>query len=64
MAVGVVLEKVDVAADPLTEQPLLSVNDQVFEDPLTGPIMVDQLYEAVALGRRVLGVGSHVQVDP
>jgi hypothetical protein len=63
VAVGVVLEQVDVAADPLTEQPLLSVDDQVFEDPLTGPIMIDQLDQTVALGGRVFGVRSHVQVD-
>ena len=64
MAVGVVLEQVDVAADALAGQPLLGVDDQVLEDPLAGPVVVDQLDQVVALGGGVLGVGADVEVDP
>ena len=64
MAVGVVLEQVDVAADPLAGQPLLGVDDQVLEDAFAGPVVVDQLDQVVALGGRVLRVRADVEVDP
>ena len=64
MAVGVVLEQVDVAADPLAGQPLLGVDDQVLQDPLAGPVVVDQLDQIVALSGRVLRMGADVEVDP
>ena len=62
--VGVVLEQVDVAADALVGQPLLGVDEQVLEDPLTRAVVGDQLDEVVALGGGVLGVAAHVQVQP
>ena len=64
VAVGVVLEQVDVAADALAGQPLLGVDDQVLEDPLAGPVVVDQLDQVVALGGRVLRVRADVEIDP
>ena len=54
--VGVVLEQVDVAADALVGQPLLGVDQQVFEHPLARAVVGDQLDQAVALGGGVLGV--------
>ena len=54
MAVGVVLEQVDVAGNALAGQPMFGVDDQVLQDPLTGAIVVDQLDEVVTFGRRVL----------
>ena len=62
--VGVVLEQVDVAADALVDQPPLGVDQEVFEDPLTGLVVGDELRQRVALRRRVLGVAAHVQVEP
>ncbi len=41
--VGVVLEQVDVAADALVGQALLGVDQQVFEHPLAGAVVGDQL---------------------
>ena len=54
--VGVVLEQVDVAADALVGEPLLGVDQQVFQHPLAGTVMGDQLDEAVAFGGGVLGM--------
>ena len=62
--VGVVLEQVDVAGDALVVQPLLGVDEQPFEDALAGPVVGDQVGHRVALRRRVLRVGAHVQVQP
>ncbi len=62
--VGVVLEQVDVAADALVAQPLLGVDQQVFEHAFARAVMGDQLHQAVALGGGVLGVAAHVQVQP
>ena len=41
--VGVVLEQVDVAADALVDQPPLGVDQEVFEDPLAGLVVRDEL---------------------
>ncbi len=61
--VGVVLEQVDVAADALVGEPLLGVDQQVFQHPLAGPVVGDQLHQAVALGGGVLGMATHVEVQ-
>ena len=60
--VGVVLEQVDVAADALVGQPLLGVDQQVFEHPLPGAVVGDQLGQVVTLGGGVLGVAAHVEI--
>ena len=62
--VGVVLEQVDVAADALIGQPLLGVDQQVFEHPLARAVMGDQLDQAVAFGSRIFGMATDVQVQP
>ena len=54
--VGVVLEQVDVAADALVGEPLLGVDQQVFQHPLACAVVGDQLDQAVAFGGGVLGV--------
>ena len=62
--VGVVLEQVDVAADALVGQPLLGVDQQVFQHPLAGAVVGDELHQAVALGGRILRVAPDVEVQP
>ena len=62
--VGVVLEQVDVAEDALVVQPLLRVDQQTLEDPLTGLVVRDQVGDRIALPGRVLRVGAHVEVEP
>ena len=62
--VGVVLEQVDVPADALVGQPLLGVDQQVFQYPLTRAVVGDELHEAVALGGRILGVAADVEIQP
>ena len=42
---------------------LFGVDQKILEYQLTGAIVVDQLDEAVALGRRVLGVRPHIEVE-
>ncbi len=64
MAIGVVLEQVDVAGNALARQSMLSIDDQILQDPLAGAIVVDQLDEIVAFGRRVLRMGADIEVDP
>ncbi len=54
--VGVVLEQVDVPADAFVGESLFGVDQQVFQHPLTGAVMGDQLDEAVAFGCCVLGM--------
>ncbi len=61
--VGVVLEQVDVAADAFIGQPLLGVDQQVFEHPLTRAVMGDQLHQAVALSGGVFGMATDVEVQ-
>jgi len=61
--VGVVLEKIDVATNTLLGESRLGVDQQFFEHTLTGTVVIDQLDEAVALGRRVLRVRTHIQVQ-
>ena len=60
--VGVVLEEIDVATNTLLGESRLGVDQQFFEHTLTGTVVIDQLDEAVALGRRVLRVRTHIQV--
>jgi hypothetical protein len=62
--VGVVLEQVDLAADALLAETLLGAAHQPFEDALPGLVVHDQLGDRVALGGGVLGVGSHIEVEP
>ena len=38
MAVGVVLEQVDVAGNALARQPMLGIDDQILQDPLAGTV--------------------------
>ena len=61
--VGVVLEEIDVATNTLLGESRLGVDQQFFEHTLTGTVVIDQLDEAVALGRRVLRVRTHIQVQ-
>src|SRR4029077_17566670 len=61
---GVVLEQIDIPADALVGQPLLGVDQQVFEHPLAGTVVGDQLGEVVALGGGVLGVAAHIEIQP
>ena len=60
--VGVVLEQVDVAADALVGESLLGVDQQILEYPLARAVVGDQLDQAVAFGRGVLGVAADVEV--
>ena len=62
--VGVVLEQVDLAADPLFAQPLLGRLHEALEDPLPRLVVDDEVVDGVALGRRVLGVAADVEVQP
>jgi hypothetical protein len=64
VAVGVVLEQVDVAGDALARQPVLGVDDQVLQDALTGAVVVDELDEIVTFGSRVLRMRADIEVDP
>src|SRR6202043_3227884 len=61
--VCVVLEQVDVAADALVGEPLLGVDQQVFENPLARAVVGDQLNQAVALRGGVLGVAADIEVQ-
>jgi hypothetical protein len=61
--VGVVLEEVDRAADPLLAQALLGRHQQALEDALTGLVVHDEVVQRVALRRGVLGVGADVEVQ-
>ena len=62
--VGVVLEQVDVAGDPLLAQPPLGVLLEALEDPLPRLVVDDQVDRRVALGGGVLGVAADVEVEP
>ena len=61
--VGVVLEQVDIAADALVGKPLFGVDQEVFQDPLAGPVVGDELNQVVALCGGVLGVTPDVQIQ-
>ena len=61
--VGVVLEEVDLPADPLFLEPLLGRADQALEDPLPGLVVRHEVVEAVAFGGGVLRMASHVEVE-
>ena len=43
---------------------LFGVDQQVLQDPLSGAVMGDQLGQVVAFGCRVLGVATHVEIQP
>src|SRR6185312_13885231 len=64
VAIGVVLEQVDVAGNALARQPVLGVDDQVLQDALPGPVVIDELDEIVTFGCRVLRMRAHIEVDP
>ena len=61
--VGVVLEQVDLAADAFFTQPLLGAADETFEVALPRLVVDDEIGDRVALGRGVLGVAAHVEVE-
>ncbi len=61
--VGVVLEQVDVAADALLAQAGLGAGDQPAEDPLPRLVVGHDVGDLVALGRGVLGVAAHIEVE-
>src|SRR5580693_1400604 len=62
--VGVVLEQIDVAADAFVGEPLLGVDEQVFQHPLAGTVVGDQLHQAVAFGGGIFRMAAHVEVQP
>ena len=62
--VGVVLEEIDRAADPLLPQPLLGRDEQALEDALAGLVVNHQVVQRVAFRRGVLGVRADVEVQP
>ncbi len=62
--VGVVLEQEDDAADALLAETGFGGDDEVLQDPLAGLVVYDEVADRVAFGRRVLGVATHVQVQP
>src|SRR6185436_5313884 len=62
--VGVVLEDVDLACDALVGDPLLGVGHKPLDDALAGLVVGDQLPDVVTFGRGVLGVASHVEIQP
>src|SRR5207245_4410535 len=62
--VRVVLEEKDVARDPVLVQVRLGLVPEVLDEALTGLVVAHQLGDVVALGRRVLGVESRVQIQP
>src|SRR5262249_7894362 len=62
--VGVVLEQVDVTGDALIVQPLLRLDQQTLEDPLTGAVVNHQIADRVTLGSGVFGMRTHVEIQP
>jgi hypothetical protein len=62
--IGVVLEQVDVAPDPLLPQAGLGSFDQRREDPLPRLVVNHQLGDVVAFGGGVLGMTAHIEVEP
>src|SRR5437660_1696875 len=62
--VGVVLEQVDVAGDALLAQPPVGVDEQPLQDPLPRLVVGDEVQHVVALGRGVLRVAAHVEIEP
>ena len=61
--VRVVLEEVDLAADALLAQARLGAGDELGQDPLPRLVVDDDVADAVALGRGVLGVAADVEVE-
>ena len=64
MAIGVVLEQVDVTGNALARQSMLGIDDQILQDPLASAVVIDELDEIVAFGRRILRMGADIEVDP
>src|SRR5215211_5033546 len=64
VTVGVVLEQIDIAGNALARQPVLSVDDEILEDPFARTIVVDELDQIVAFCGRVLRMGADVEVYP
>ena len=64
MGIGVVLEQIELAVDVLVRQAPGRAVGQPQEDALSGPIVRDEFGEVVTLGRRVFGMGAHIQIDP
>ncbi len=62
--VGVVLEQEHLAPDALFPQALLRALHETLEDPLAGLVVDDEVADRVALGRGVLGVAAHIEVEP
>ena len=62
--VGVVLEQVDDAADALLAQPGLGPGHELVEDALPRLVVRHEIGDRVALGRGVLGVAAHVEIEP
>ena len=61
--VRVVLEQVDDAADALLPEALLGGAEELLEDALAGLVVHDEVVDGVALGRRVLGMRTDVEVQ-
>ena len=61
--VRVVLEQVDVPADPLRAQPVAGVRHQPLQDPLARLVVRDQVDHAVALRGGVFGMTAHVKIE-
>jgi hypothetical protein len=62
--VGAGLEHRDLASVAFFAQPLASVREQPFQDPLARLVMHDQFRRTAALRRRVLGAAGRLQVQP
>ena len=61
--VGVVLEEVDDAPDPLLAQAGLGAGHQMVEDPFPRLVVGHEVGDGIAFGRGVLGVAAHVEVE-
>src|SRR5205807_592026 len=57
------LEEVDDTADAFFPQPLFGARQQALEDALARLVVDDEVLDGVALGRGVLGVAAHVEVE-
>ena len=61
--VGVVLEEVHDSADAFFAEALLGAREQALEDALPRLVVAHEVVDRVALGRGVLGVAAHVEVQ-
>ena len=62
--VGVVLEQIDHAPYALVAKAALRGGDQALENALSCLVMRDEVFDRVTFGSGVLGVASHVEVQP